>query len=325
MTAARDCFGTFPLSTRDVPETDRIRFLRDELACLMRLDVEALPGVPVHADLTLRLLPGLGVISGRHTPCRVGRSPALIADGHDDLVLLVRSGGAILSRHNREIPIASSESILLSTADIGTCLFPSEARVLALSLPRAPLKLLLGDIDASHRNPVPRNDALRLLENYLSVMGSDQALASPELRRAAVAHIHDLVALAVGARRDIAEQAGQRSLPVARLRSIKADIADCLQRGCAISVGQLAARQRVTPRYVQMLFEGEGTTLTQFVLGERLARAHRMLSNPDLPDRGIAAVAFDAGFGDLSYFIRSFRRAYGARPSEVRGRAALAR
>ena len=58
------------------------------------------------------------------------------------------------------------------------------------------------------------------------------------------------------------------------------------------------------------------------MLGERLARAHRMLINPNLPDRGIASVAFDAGFGDLSYFTRSFRRAYGARPSEVRDQAA---
>ena len=146
-----------------------------------------------------------------------------------------------------------------------------------------------------------------------------------ELGRAMVAHIHDLVALAVGPKLDGAGEAAQRGLPAARLYSIKADIADCLYRGCDISVGKLAARQRITPRYVQMLFEGEGTTLTQFVLGQRLARAYRMLTNPDRPDRAIAAVAYDAGFGDLSYFIRSFRRAYGARPSEVRCRAAESR
>jgi AraC-like DNA-binding protein len=29
-------------------------------------------------------------------------------------------------------------------------------------------------------------------------------------------------------------------------------------------------------------------------------------------------VAFDAGFGDLSYFNRVFRRCYGSTPSEVR-------
>ena len=45
-----------------------------------------------------------------------------------------------------------------------------------------------------------------------------------------------------------------------------------------------------------------------------------MLVNPDLPDRTIASVAFAVGFGDLSYFVRAFRRAYSATPSEVRDR-----
>ncbi len=36
----------------------------------------------------------------------------------------------------------------------------------------------------------------------------------------------------------------------------------------------------MTPRYVQMLFDEEGTTFTDFVLRQRLARAHRMLSDP---------------------------------------------
>jgi AraC-like DNA-binding protein len=32
----------------------------------------------------------------------------------------------------------------------------------------------------------------------------------------------------------------------------------------------------------------------------------------------ITAIAFDAGFGDLSYFNRTFRRRYGATPSDIR-------
>jgi AraC-like DNA-binding protein len=59
-------------------------------------------------------------------------------------------------------------------------------------------------------------------------------------------------------------------------------------------------------------------TFTEFVLGQRLARAHRMLSDPRLADQKISTVAFDAGFGDLSYFNRVFRRRFGATPSELR-------
>ena len=149
---------------------------------------------------------------------------------------------------------------------------------------------------------------------------ADRALENPTLRRTVVAHVHDLVALVLGATRDAAELADQRGVRAAGLSAVKAAIVDGLDRGGDVSVETIAARRRVTPRYVQMLVEGEGTTFTQFVLGERRARAHRMLTRPPSADRNIAAVAFAAGFGDLSYFIRTFRRAYGATPSEVRDR-----
>jgi AraC-like DNA-binding protein len=85
-----------------------------------------------------------------------------------------------------------------------------------------------------------------------------------------------------------------------------------------LSVAEVAQRQRVTPRYVHKLLEKEGLTFSSFVLGRRLARAHRMLSDPYLANRTIGSVAFDVGFGDLSYFNRTFRRRYGVAPGEIR-------
>jgi AraC-like DNA-binding protein len=43
-----------------------------------------------------------------------------------------------------------------------------------------------------------------------------------------------------------------------------------------------------------------------------------MLTDLNYADRSISAVAFEAGFGDLSYFNRTFRRRFGATPSDVR-------
>ena len=80
----------------------------------------------------------------------------------------------------------------------------------------------------------------------------------------------------------------------------------------------LAARHGVTPRHVQILFESDGTTFSRFLLDQRLARAHHMLANPLLAERTISAIAYDAGFGDLSHFNRSFRRRFGKTPSEAR-------
>jgi AraC-like DNA-binding protein len=43
------------------------------------------------------------------------------------------------------------------------------------------------------------------------------------------------------------------------------------------------------------------------------------LTDPNSRDRTILSIAMDAGFSDQSWFNRSFRRHFGATPSDVRG------
>jgi transcriptional regulator GlxA family with amidase domain len=123
----------------------------------------------------------------------------------------------------------------------------------------------------------------------------------------------------MGAGRDIAAMAQARGMTAARLNAIKQDI----ERGLALqnlSVSGLALRHRCTARSIQRMFEAEGTTFTDYVLAQRLVRAHRLLSDPHRREK-ISAVALDCGFGDVSYFNRAFRRRYGVAPSDVRPRA----
>jgi AraC-like DNA-binding protein len=44
-----------------------------------------------------------------------------------------------------------------------------------------------------------------------------------------------------------------------------------------------------------------------------------MLTDPRRAGHKISAIALDAGFGDLSYFNRVFRRRYDETPSAARG------
>jgi AraC-like DNA-binding protein len=61
--------------------------------------------------------------------------------------------------------------------------------------------------------------------------------------------------------------------------------------------------------------------LSQFVLGERLARVHRTLADARYADRAISDIALAVGFGDVSTFNREFRRRFGMTPSDVRAAA----
>ena len=165
--------------------------------------------------------------------------------------------------------------------------------------------------------PVPRqNEALRLLTRYLGML-DEAPLSRLTLQRLAASHIYDLVALALGATGEAAEIAHGGGIRAARLHAAKAYIAENLQSP-GLSLGEIAGRLGISPRSVQALFEAEGTTFSRFALEERLLRAYRRLTGPLSAGRSITAVAFEAGFNDLSYFNRTFRRRFGLTPSGVR-------
>lgn len=96
-----------------------------------------------------------------------------------------------------------------------------------------------------------------------------------------------------------------------------ADIKSHLGDG-GLSVAEVARREGLSPRYVQKLFETTRFTFSSFVREQRLMHAHRLLSDPEVAHGRIAAIAFDVGFGDLSYFNRAFRQRYGTTPGEIR-------
>ena len=139
-----------------------------------------------------------------------------------------------------------------------------------------------------------------------------------DLLNLSVRHIQDLLALTIGPRSDFADTARTRGLRAARLKLAKSYIMSNSHRR-DLSVAGVAGSLNVTPRYVQRLFEAEGTTFSDFLTGQRLARAHRLLCEPQTSQAAISTIAYDVGFGDLSYFNRRFRRRYGMTPREVRG------
>lgn len=207
---------------------------------------------------------------------------------------------------------------MISNGSAGVFYGHIPSRLLNLRFDRSLLSSLTPDIDAALVRPIARhNPALKMLIKYCAIMDDADALATPELRRAVVLHMHDLASLALGATADGAQIAKHRGVRMARLRAIKDDIATNLAQK-NLSAQMLANRHGISPRYVNMLFDAEGFSVSEYVLTQRLTQAHRMLSDPRLVKRAISAIAYDVGFHDLSYFNRAFRRRYGVTPTDVR-------
>ena len=97
---------------------------------------------------------------------------------------------------------------------------------------------------------------------------------------------------------------------------------DVARRAADIDLGiaSIARMHGLSSRYIQILFEEEGTTFSEYLGLQRLALAHRLLVDTGNDRRKISDVALAAGFGNVSYFNRAFRRLFGATPSEIRSR-----
>jgi AraC-like DNA-binding protein len=96
---------------------------------------------------------------------------------------------------------------------------------------------------------------------------------------------------------------------------------DDIRKSCHrpdLTVHIIAARQGVSARYAQRLFEESGSTFTEYLTEQRLTAAHRALRAGTATAATISGVAYDCGFSDVSHFNRLFRRRFGCTPGDVR-------
>jgi AraC-like DNA-binding protein len=306
------------------PETyDRswLEWFREEFGRqVYRVDMQPNPDVPFKMTATTRVLPELAISASACSPMRSAHPQYLIAD--DDLVLVVVQAGDMSFQcdgHDVTPPIGMASA---ACQDIPSVVeLRSHSALLSFRLKRKLIEPLIKDFSGGALRTIPPgSQALRLLLGYVRMLDGEETLDTPEARRLVTTHVHDLVALVLGATDDAGAAAADGGVRVARLAAIKSDILDDLARA-DLSVAGMAARHGVTPRYLHMLFEAEGVTFSEYVLSQRLARVHRMLGDPRLGHQSIAAIALMVGFGDLSYFNRTFRRRFGMTPSDVRERA----
>jgi AraC-like DNA-binding protein len=309
-----DDLATVSFSTEGIPEADRVARWLDRHLSLVQ--IEPAPDHPFDAREVSRTLPMLHLMSLTLSASRIKRTRVI--EGNDEVVLFVnRTGRATVSARGREAPLAVGDGVLISCNDAMTCDRLSCGESLSIRVPRSVLSSVVG-IEEAIMRPIPRHsETLKLLTYYAGTLIDGNALAASSLRNAAVNHLHDLIALTLGATRDTAEAASAGGLRAVRLRAAKAHVVENSSRH-DLSIGVIAVHLGVTPRYLQRLFEADGTTFSAFLLSQRLARAYRMLCDLQFYSRPIGVIAYDVGFGDLSYFNRCFRRRYGVTPTDIK-------
>lgn len=304
-----------------VPPRERMAYLREAFGrSIVRLELAPIERRDMSCSITMQTIDKVRVIQAQTNGLFCRRTQPLLTDGNDDFLFNTNLAGYSLpSQAGRDSRLDAGGAVLLSNSDSGAQDFPGPARFLTLRIPRRRLMDMAVKPEDALARPIPAStEALRLLVDYVqAVMRPGQLPMAPALRQLVADHMQDLVALAVGATRDAGETARNRGLRAARLNAVKDDIEARLENS-DLNVVEIARRRGLTPRYIQLLFESEGTTFTEYVLAQRLLHARRLLTDPAWRDRTIADIAFEVGFGNLSYFNRVFRRRFEGTPSDLR-------
>jgi AraC-like DNA-binding protein len=313
MTPDGSCGASLHLSTRELPASKRLPALQELFDQSIRMQLEAEPGVAV--EMQMAIAPGMRrakLVTA--LTARVARPAQRLADGEDAVCLMVKTGGHIaLAQGRRESVPQVDDGVLLVYRQPALLQFVA-ATYLSVRVPFGAVAAL-APVERAAALCIPRRTgALALLRAYVASL--PERFDDPQLCRLAAMHVYDLVALAIGATDEGRELASRRGVRAARLAAIKS----CLATDATLPIGQVAASQGVSVRYVQMLFEEQGTTYSDYALERRLDAARRMLASPRYVSQSIAAIALEAGFGDVSHFNRRFKRRYQMTPSEARAR-----
>jgi len=307
------------LSNHDVPARDRLSFLHDFVArSVAGLEFTPHDSAGFQFEVSCRALDGDTIVgSARYSKVRGERTRELTADGRQNYMLTIHDADYEVSvTGGRRFDVARGDIVIVHESLRQSFMLP-ETRLTAIVLDDRRMTELAPTIRSSPVHHVKATaPGAALLSGYANLLLGGATLDDTGSRLAS-GQMHELAALALDGHRHPA-RADLPGVGGARLSLVKEDVSRNLA-DAELNIASVARRQGVTPRYIQRLFEREGTTFGRFLREERLASARAALET--CLQRSIAAIAFDCGFGDLSHFNKAFRQRYGVTPRDIRASA----
>lgn len=284
-----------------------------------QLDIEPSASDRLDCGVEIVQVGSLSLGTARGTSGRFLRSRPMLADGCDDFVLINALADRIVAEQNgTSIELRHSEMCLLEMNALGGVGFDFGDHFTAIRIPRRELLSLCPAAEDTLMKPLRQEPGIRtLIQRYHSLSAAAADALDPEAQQVTARHMVDLISLLLRAGDDDSRLTLQAGAAAARLQLIQSQVTANLHDP-DLSIVSIAERNRLSPKQVQRLFERTGMTFAEFLLEQRLLYARGLLGNPGVHQQKIANVAYTAGFGDLSYFNRVFRRRFGMTPSEWR-------
>ena len=230
------------------------------------------------------------------------------------LISIQTRGRGIYGQDGQVASISSGGISILDSRSQFRITFPGDFSTLTIKVPRRSLRVRSSSPKSLGGLSLPAGTGLtRLVRDYVQRLLTVGAEADMAVREALAHNLCELLDLAVSvhSRADISSGPTPVLLD-AILLHIKGNLADP-----DLSPPKVADRFGISVRYLHKLFERTDSTFNRHVLELRLQHCYAALTDGKRSAQTVAAIAYASGFNDLSYFGRSFRRRFGAAPSEL--------
>ena len=309
----------FRFDTDALPQRDRVpAFCEEIMRRYTGVDLRTKDQSSFRGTIELQRLGSISIGQCFQTPSDTLRSTVSTRDGDDALLVMMWERGQTYQAQGEQAPVLAGEATIIDCGYPAGLKIVTDSRFWALKIERQKIASLFPHPPRFAGMKLTRDaTARRLLFGYLDGTFKLDVQEDGEASELYETHILDLVALALGAEGDARALAEQRGVQAVRRAAIMHEIG-AASADAALDAEVVAGRLGITARYVHLLLEETGRTFSEHLLEKRLARAAQLLRDPCLSDHKIVDIAFEVGFADLSHFNRSFRRKFGATPTDTR-------
>lgn len=246
---------------------------------------------------------------------RLPHEPELISqDAYFAVVHL--SGNYRLQQNGREVFLKPGDMTLYDATLPHHIRCPEPFAKLIVSIPRPLLKERVSGIEHCTALHIPGHLGIGSVATNFIRSCADKAneLNAPEFS-ALSEHALDLLILALATVRPASiNLSTSRALALHRVKTfVEHHLSDS-----ALTPAKVSAGTGLSPRYINLLFHDEDTSLMRYVWRRRLERCRQDIESDAHAGRRVSDIAFRWGFNDLSHFSRGFRLLFGCSPTECR-------
>jgi len=307
------------LSTNAIPLRERHDWLR-EVICREYTQVEITS--PAHVGLSqhLTIYPwgNLQLSTIRSSAISLERLPSEPHLNSQDayFAVMLLSGDYVLEQNGREVLLQPGDMTLYDATRPHRIHCPGEFTKLILAIPRNVLRDRVAGIDHCTARHIPGTKGIgfvasSFLRLYATHAGQLQAHEFSTLSD----HALDLLALAVTSVRPVDVNLSRSR--AASINGIKTFIEQHL-RDVHLDTSMITRYAGLSARYINNLFEDEGTSLMRYVWKRRLENCRKDMLNPVYASHRLTEIAFRWGFNDAAHFSRAFKQQFGCSPREFR-------